>query len=84
MNLWEAFKKWCGSDTATARCTRTIAQGVIAAIITYLPDLISGATIIPVEYKALTVAIVMAILSPIQSSLGGTVEEPDSEEECSE
>lgn len=70
MSIIDSFKKWCASDTASARCTRTIAQGIIGAIIAYLPDLVSGSTVIPVEYKALVVALAMAILSPIQSGLG--------------
>lgn len=81
MNIWESFKKWCASDSASARCTRTIAQGVVGAVIAYLPDLVAGATVIPAEYKALVVAVAMAVLSPIQSSIGGT---PTDEETVTE
>lgn len=81
MEFWNAFKKWCGSDTTTARCTRTIAQGIVGALIAYLPDLVAGATVIPTEYKALVVALVMAVLSPVQAELGGTPEEEAEENE---
>lgn len=77
MNIWESFKKWCASDSASARCTRTIAQGIVGAVIAYLPDLVAGATVIPAEYKALVVAVAMAVLSPIQSSIGGVPEEDE-------
>lgn len=80
MTFVDKILSWCASDTPTARCTRTIAQGVIAAVITYIPDMISGSTMIPMEYKALTVALLMAVLSPIQASLGITENDGDDHE----
>ena len=29
--MWQKFKSWCGSNTASAKCTRTIFQVVIGA-----------------------------------------------------
>ena len=63
-------KAWCGSDTKTARCTRTIAQGIVGVLITFAPDLVTGSAVIPNEYKPAVVALLMACLSPIQASLG--------------
>lgn len=68
--MWEKFKKWCASDSATSRCTRTIFQAIIGVIINFAPDLIAGATIIPYELKPFVQAFVMAILAPIQKSIG--------------
>lgn len=65
------FKKWCSSNTASAKCTRTIVQGIVSVIITFLPDVIAGATVVPNEYKPILCAVIMAILSPIQHQLGG-------------
>lgn len=64
------FKAWCGSNTAAAKCTRTIFQGVVGALVAYAPDLVAGCEVIPMEFKALVLALVMACLSPIQASLG--------------
>lgn len=75
--MFEKFKKWCSSNTSGAKCTRTIAQGIVGAFVAYAPDLIAGCTVIPVEYKALVVACVMAILSPIQAQLGECDDVPE-------
>lgn len=64
------FKQWSGSNSATAKCTRTIFHGIVSALITYLPDIISGYTVIPNEYKPLVMGCMMAVLSPIQAMLG--------------
>lgn len=70
MNIVKKFTDWSGSNTATAKCTRTIAHGVVSALITYLPDIIMGYEVIPNEIKPLSVACLMAVLSPIQAQLG--------------
>lgn len=75
--MMEKFKKWCSSNTASAKCTRTIAQGIVGAFVAYAPDLIAGCTVIPMEYKPLVVACVMAILSPIQAQLGERDDAPE-------
>ena len=58
------------SNETKYRLLRTIIQGVIGVIISNL-DLIIGGFSIPTEYKPLIVALIMAILSPIMSALGG-------------
>lgn len=71
------FKEWCSRNTAVAKCTRTIAQGIVGAFVVYAPDLITGSTVIPAEYKPLALACVMAVLSPIQAQLGGREDTPE-------
>lgn len=74
MNVIKKFRNWSGSNTAVAKCTRTIFQGIVSALITYIPDLVTGTTVIPTEFKALAVACFMAVLSPIQAQLGAKEE----------
>lgn len=53
------------------RLLRTIIQAVIGVLINFLPDLIAGTTVIPLELKPIVQALVMAILSPIMAAMGG-------------
>lgn len=62
--------KFLKSNDTRYRLLRTIIQGVIGVIVSNL-DIIIGTFSIPVEYKPLITAIVMAVLSPIMSELGG-------------
>lgn len=68
--MFERFKTWCGSDTASARTTRTIFQGVIGVIIANI-DMLLGTAFDP-EIKVFLVALTMAVLSPIQAAIGQT------------
>lgn len=68
--MFEKFKNWCVSDSAVSRCTRTIFQAIIGVIVNFAPDMITGTTVIPYEYKPFVQALVMAILAPIQKSFG--------------
>lgn len=67
------------SNKTKYRMLRTIAQGIIGVIIANLDLLVSGLTI-PPEYKAMIVAMVMAVLSPIMSELGKAEEEAEEDE----
>lgn len=58
------------SNETIYRLGRTILQGVIGVIIANL-DVLIGTFSIPVEYKPFITALVMAVLSPIMSELGG-------------
>ena len=60
---------WCGSNTPTAKCTRTIFQGVLAVLITYAADIVAGLGLDPTTCAVMT-ALVMAVLSPIQAAIG--------------
>lgn len=51
------------------RLLRTIIQGIIGVLIANL-DVIIGVFSWPVEIKAIIVALVMAILSPIMAAMG--------------
>lgn len=66
MNFWNTFLK---SNETKYRLLRTIAQGIIAVLVANLDLLVSSLTI-PPEYKAMVVALVMAVLSPLMSELG--------------
>ena len=58
------------SNEAKYRLLRTIIQGIIGVLIANL-DIIVGAFHISAGYKALIVALVMAILSPVMAAMGG-------------
>ena len=62
------MKKFLTSNNWQFRLARTIVQGVIGVIIANL-DMIIGAIAIPMEYKAMIVALVMAVLSPIMAMM---------------
>ena len=51
------------------RLLRTIVQGVLGVVVANL-DLIVGAAILDPTQRALVVALVMAVLSPIMAQLG--------------
>lgn len=61
--------KFLKSNDTRYRLLRTIAQGIIGVLIANVDLLVSGLTI-PPEYKAMIVALVMAVLSPVMSELG--------------
>lgn len=65
------MKNLLKSNDTKYRLIRTIIQGVIGVIIANLDMLISGISILPIEYKPIVVALVMAILSPIMATIGG-------------
>lgn len=67
--MLEKFKNWCGSNTALAKCTRTIAQGVIGVLVAYAADIIAGFGLDTTTCAVIT-ALVMAVLAPIQAQLG--------------
>lgn len=58
----EKFTVWCAEDTTAARFERTVAQGVIAAVVAGVTTGEWGA--------AFVVALVMAILAPVQAEIG--------------
>lgn len=68
-NIIDNIRAWCGSNTAFAKCTRTIAQGVVGVLIAYAADVIAGFGF-DASTCAIITALVMAVLSPIQAALG--------------
>ena len=65
------MKKLLSSNETKYRLLRTIIQGVIGVVIANLDLIISGIAFIPIEYKPIVVAVIMAILSPIMATIGG-------------
>lgn len=63
------MKSFLKSNETRDRLLRTILQGIIGVIVANV-DLLVGNLTIPVEYKPMIVALVMAVLSPIMSELG--------------
>lgn len=59
------------SNEAKYRLARTILQGIIGIVIANI-DLIAGQVILDPAQRAVVVALVMAILSPIMAALGQT------------
>ena len=57
------------SNKAKYRLARTILQGIIGIVIANI-DLIMGQVILDPAQRAVVVALVMAILSPIMAALG--------------
>lgn len=72
-DFWKIFLT---SNETRYRLGRTILQGVMGVIIAYL-DAIVGLMAIPNEMRPMIVALVMAILSPIMSELGASIEMND-------
>ena len=59
------------SNEAKYRLARTILQGIIGIIIANI-DLIAGQVILDPAQRAVVVALVMAVLSPLMAALGQT------------
>ena len=70
------MERFLGSNETKYRLLRTILQGVIGVLIANIDLLFSGLNFSP-EVKAFIVALVMAILSPIMSELGVSVNAED-------
>ena len=62
------MNKFLTSNDTIWRLLRTIAQGVIGAIIAYL-DVLLGMVVLPDELRPFIVVLAMAILSPIMSCI---------------
>lgn len=61
------------------RLVRTVVQGVLGVIVANL-DLLVGMWALSSEWRALVVALVMAVLSPVMAEIGKYVEAPAVEE----
>lgn len=61
------------SNAPLYRLLRTIVQGIIGVIIANADVLVGGHVSEP--YKAVIVALVMAILSPVMASIGGDLDD---------
>ena len=63
------------SNETKYRLLRTIIQGVLGVFVANL-DLILGSCILDPSQRALVVAFVMAVLSPIMAELGKATDDP--------
>lgn len=63
------MNKFLTSNETVYRLARTILQGIIGVLIANA-DVIAGSYILDAPSRALVVALVMAILSPIMAELG--------------
>lgn len=72
-DFWKIFLT---SNETKYRLARTILQGIFGVIIAYL-DVLVGMMAIPNQMRPMIVALVMAILSPIMSELGASIETND-------
>lgn len=51
------------------RLARTIVQGVLGVVVANV-DMLAGCTVLEPEWRAVVVALVMAVLSPVMAELG--------------
>lgn len=63
------MNKFLTSNDASYRLARTILQGLIGVLVAHI-DLLVGYVILDPTQRAIVVALVMAILSPIMKALG--------------
>ena len=63
------------------RLLRTVVQGVLGVVVANI-DLLVGVAVLEPTWRALVVALVMAVLSPVMAELGraGAAEEDDAHE----
>lgn len=70
------MNKFLTSNETIYRLARTILQGIIGVIIANA-DVIAGQYVLDAPSRALVVALVMAVLSPIMAELGKHTEDSD-------
>lgn len=64
------MNKFLTSNSASMRLARTIVQGLLGVIVSYIDVMVGHTTLTP-EMRPMVVAAVMAVLSPIMAVLGG-------------
>lgn len=67
----EAFVEWCADNSPAARLERTIAQGIIGIAAGIATAALTGNGAV----GTVVAPMVMAVLSPIQASIGKSLEE---------
>ncbi len=73
---WHEMSEFLASNDWKWRLARTIVQGVLGVFIANI-DLILGYAILDPTLRALVVAFVMAVLSPVMAALGGEGDKPE-------
>lgn len=69
----EALDHFLNCNDVACRLARTIVQGILGVLVANI-DTIMGAVELDPTTRALTVALVMAVLTPIMSEIGKHVE----------
>ena len=64
------MKRFLTSNEWQWRLLRTIVQGIIGVVVANI-DVLAGMVVLDPSMRAIVVALVMAILSPIMAMLGG-------------
>lgn len=64
------MKKFLTSNEWQYRLLRTIVQGVLGVLVANI-DVLAGMVVLDPAIRAIVVALVMAILSPVMAMLGG-------------
>ena len=72
------MNRFLTSNDTSMRLARTIVQGILATIASYL-DKILGMFIIPDELRPVVFGIVMSVLSPVMSEIGKSLPEEGAE-----
>ena len=75
------MSEFLNSNEWNWRLLRTVAQGVLGVVVANI-DLLVGVAVLEPTWRALVVALVMAVLSPVMAELGraGATEEVDAHE----
>ena len=68
--------KFLTSNETIWRLARTIVQGILGVLIANI-DMIVGSVVLEPQTRALIVALVMAVLSPVMAELGKHIEPSD-------
>ena len=70
--------KFLTSNSTAMRLARTIVQAILGVLVANI-DMLLGMTTLTPEMRAMTVALVMAILSPIMAEIGKHIEPEETE-----
>ena len=70
--------KFLTSNSTAMRLARTIVQAILGVLVANI-DMLLGMTTLSPEMRAMTVALVMAILSPIMAEIGKHIEPEEQE-----
>ena len=70
------MNKFLTSNETIYRLLRTIVQGILGVLVANI-DMIAGAYVLEPQTRALIVALVMAVLSPIMAEIGKHTEDSD-------
>lgn len=70
------MNRFLTSNETVYRLLRTIVQGILGVLVANI-DVLVGSVVLEPQTRALIVALVMAVLSPIMAEIGKHTEAPD-------